>query len=299
MTTKPRETPASDPESPIDYDVTVVGGGAAGLSAAVFLARYGLETIVCCRGTSAIEQCAHLENYLGFPGGIAPRRFLDLGRSHATDEGATVVDEHVTAVAREDELFETETQDGRTVVSRYVLLASAYDADYLDSLESELSRDEDDEFLATEGGRMDVDGLYAAGWLTDETVHQAIVNAGAGARAALALARDDMSDRYWPAVGERYVDWVVDQGRYGDEGWEEHIADWFEREMLPADESVSDERLDAARSDLGAEFLDRCIDQDEQERRDRRGQRRILEHLDDEVVREYVASLDAPEASGD
>jgi hypothetical protein len=188
VTTAPTDLPSADPESPVDHDVAVVGGGAAGLAAAVFTARFGLATTVFDGGKAAITQCAHIENYLGFPGGISPERFLALGRTHATHEGATVVDERV-------------------------IVAAAYDGDVLASLTETLP--EPAPFAPTEAGRTAVDGLYVAGWMSDETVHQVGVNAGHGARVGLALARDDMSERYWLAVGERYVDWVVHEGRYG------------------------------------------------------------------------------------
>jgi len=295
MTTRPDGTPASDPDSLVDEDVVVVGGGAAGLSAAVFLARYGLSVLVCARGKSAIHQCAHLENYLGFPGGISPRRFLGLGRAHAEDEGARVVEDLVERVTRDDGGFRVETGDGRSVRARYVLAASAYDADYLDAFEGDLDTDEDPGFLLTEGGRTPVEGLYATGWLTSDTVHQAVVNAGDGARTAMALIRDEMSERYWPAVGERYVDWVVHDGRYGGDGWADHVDEWFDAEMLPDDRDPDPETVAAAREDLKAEFLGRCIDEDERRRRDREGQRRLLERLDEDIVREYVDTLEATE----
>ena len=85
-------TLATDPDSPVDHDVLVIGGGAAGLSAATFLARYGFDTLVLARGKSAIGQCAHLENYLGFPAGITPEQFLALGRTQVEHEGGTVAE---------------------------------------------------------------------------------------------------------------------------------------------------------------------------------------------------------------
>jgi glycine/D-amino acid oxidase-like deaminating enzyme len=292
VTTRPTATPASEREGPVDRDVVVIGGGAAGLSAAVFLARYGLDTLVLARGKSAILQCAHLENYLGFPGGLSPERFLALGRAHAEQEGATVTEDRVERVDPHEAGFRVETQDDRAVLTRYVVAASAYDGAYLEPFEAELPRTDDEGFLVTDGGRTPVEGLYASGWLADGTVHQAVVNAGDGARAALALARDDMSERYWPAVGDRYVDWVVDEGRYGGDGWDEHVEEWFDREMLPADLDPDSDRVRQAREDLKAEFLDRGIDRAEQERRDRDGQRQLLAQLDDDVVREYARSLE-------
>ncbi|QPV63834.1 NAD(P)/FAD-dependent oxidoreductase [Halosimplex litoreum] len=297
MSTLPDETPASDPDTAVDRDVVVVGGGAAGLSAAVFLARYGLDTLVLARGNSAIHQCAHLENYLGFPGGLSPQRFLDLGRAHAEAEGATVEADHVEAVDPHEDGFAVETQDGRSLVTRYLLAASAYDGEYLSAFEADLESDDEHDFLVTEAGRTPVDGLYVAGWLTRDTVHQAVVNAGDGARAAIALARDDLTDRYWPAIGERYVDWVVDDDRYGGDGWHEDVDDWFDREMVVEDLDVDSERVEQAREDLKAEFLDRGIDEAERERRERHGQQRLLEHLEDDLVldraREILAAREA------
>jgi len=301
MTTKAYDTPATDPDSPVDHDVAVVGGGAAGLAAAVFTARYGLETTVFDGGKAAITQCAHIENYLGFPAGISPERFLDLGRAHAAAEGARVADERVTAVRRRDDRFVVETTDREAIADR-VIVAAAYDGDVLDPLVAELpdsvdgeDSESEDPFVPTEAGRTAVDGLYVAGWMSGETAHQVGINAGHGARAGLALARDDMSDRYWPAVGERYVDWVVHDGRYGGDGWDDHVDEWFDGEMLPDDHDLDPETVEAAREDLKAEFLGRCIDEDERRRRDRDGQRRLLERLDEDIVREYVDSLGATE----
>jgi len=295
MTTLPKETPATDPDSSIDYDVAVVGGGAAGLSAAVFTTRYGLETAVFDGGKAAITQCAHVENYLGFPGGIAPERLLALGRAQAEHEGTTVVDERVTAVSpRENHTgFVVETTD-REVIADRTVVAAAYDGDVLEPLGDTLS--EPDPFVSADSGRTDVDGLYVAGWMSDETAHQVGANVGHGTRVGLAVARDDMSERYWPAVGERYVDWVVHEGRYGGDGWDDHIDDWFEREMLP-DDDLDPAVIEGARDDLAAEFLGREIDEAERQDRDRAGQRRLLEQLDDEVIREYAADLDAVEVT--
>jgi choline dehydrogenase-like flavoprotein len=293
MSTLPDETAARDPESVVDRDVVVVGGGAAGLSAAVFLARYGLDALVLARGTSAIHQCAHLENYLGFPGGVSPERFVALGEAQADDAGATVEHDRVERVDRHDDGFRVRTQDDRDLVATYVVLATAYDGDPIEGFADAIATDAEYGFVATDDGRTAVDGLYAAGWVTDDVVHQAVVNAGSGARAAIALARDDLTERYWPAVGDLYVDWVVDDDRYGGDDWHADTDEWFDREIAPgAPEDWDEGDLDRAREEMKEAFLDRGITDAERERRDERGQRLLLESLDDDVVREYAATLE-------
>jgi thioredoxin reductase len=48
-------------------EVVVVGGGVAGLSAAVFTARHGLDTLVVDAGESILRRNAHLENFPRLP----------------------------------------------------------------------------------------------------------------------------------------------------------------------------------------------------------------------------------------
>src|SRR3954471_12766218 len=61
-------------------DALVVGGGPAGMSAALYLARYNRSVILfdTARGRSTHHQTNH--NYLGFPAGVPIQRFRDLGR---------------------------------------------------------------------------------------------------------------------------------------------------------------------------------------------------------------------------
>lgn len=307
-TTLPSQTPAADPDSPIDRDVVVVGGGASGLAATVFIARYGLDTLVCDGGKAAITQCAHIENYLGFPGGISPEQFLALSRTQIKTAGGTIVDERVQKIRRADEnRFVVETRD-RNILTDRVVVAAAYDDDVLDPLAEELaaqpdangSSTDEETFVPTDSGRTGIDGVYVTGWMSDETAHQVGITAGHGARVGLAVARDDMSDRYWPSVGERYVDWVVHEGRYGGDGWHEHVDEWFDREMLPAGGAVDDDLIDRTRKDLKGEFLGRCLSDDDRARRIREGQRQLLDHIDDDVIRAYVDNiLDGDETMGE
>ena len=54
------------------YDVVIIGGGPAGLSAGLYAARAGLSTLLMEKGIfgGQIANAEHVENYPGFPEGI-------------------------------------------------------------------------------------------------------------------------------------------------------------------------------------------------------------------------------------
>jgi thioredoxin reductase len=233
-------------------DVVVIGGGASGLAAALFTARYGLDTLVFDRGQSAIRRSYVVENYLGFLA-IDPETFLRLGRAHVHEAGAEVVDDLVTRVTEAGDGFRVETADGAAVRADRVIAASAYNADYLTGLDGGAFHDEGDHPVDCDEatGRTAIDGLYVAGWLSGQP-HQVLIAAGHGGRVAKELVGDYRAERgYWDGV-DSYWDWSVEDGTYGDEAWHEHVDEWFES-TLPAGHdhehvervrtAVKDERL--------------------------------------------------------
>ena len=281
-----------DSSAAFDRDVIVVGGGASGLSAAVFLARYGFDVVALDRGNSAIRRCYSLENYLGFLA-IDPERFLELGREHVRYEGGEIVDDMVVDVARIDggdsseaessfdadsSGFRVRTQDGRTVTTRYVVAAAAYDGDYLAGLADGTFHEEGDHPVeADDDGRTSVEGLYVAGWLSGGP-HQVVIAAGHGARVAKVLAVDHRKSRgYWDGVADCW-DWRVEAGTYGDERWEREVDDWIDG-TIPEDEALSAERIERVRAEIKAERLDFQLSSAERERRLEDGRETLREHL--------------------
>lgn len=283
-----------------DRDVVVVGGGASGLSAAVFLARYGLDALVFDRGTSAIERCYSLENYLGFLG-IQPETFLELARDHARYEGATIEDDMVVEVQRvgngrgekdgrgeevdgdaTDVGFRIRTQDGREVTSQYVLAAAAYDGDYLAPLaDGDFHQEGDHPVEADNDGRTERDGLYVAGWLSGGP-HQVVIAAGHGARVAKSVIEDRRKARgYWEGVAG-YWDWRVPEGRYGSEEWEREVDEWIDG-TIPDDAEFDPERVERVREEIKAERLDFQQSEAERARRLEAGRERLREYLFEET----------------
>ena len=92
-------------------DVIVVGGGPAGLSAALYLARYDRQVALfdAGQGRSTWHQVNH--NYLGFPGGVPARELRELGRRQLADyEQVRLLDRKIERIWREDGLFCAQTQ---------------------------------------------------------------------------------------------------------------------------------------------------------------------------------------------
>src|SRR3954451_4254303 len=75
------------------YDLVVVGGGPAGLGAAVYGASEGLRTVLVEREATGGQagQSSRIENYLGFPDGVSGGQLADRARRQAVRFGAEIV----------------------------------------------------------------------------------------------------------------------------------------------------------------------------------------------------------------
>jgi thioredoxin reductase (NADPH) len=106
-------------------DCLIIGGGPAGLTAAIYLARFHLDILVVDGGKSraALIPCTH--NHAGYPDGIEGRELLQRMRDQACKYGAKIEAEYVTKLERDEEsgLF-TATWGSGTALARTVLLAT-------------------------------------------------------------------------------------------------------------------------------------------------------------------------------
>lgn len=75
------------------YDVIIIGGGPAGLGAAVYAASEGLRTVLVERRATGGQagQSSRIENYLGFPDGVSGAQLTDRARRQAQKFGAEVL----------------------------------------------------------------------------------------------------------------------------------------------------------------------------------------------------------------
>ncbi|MDR6974976.1 thioredoxin reductase [Streptomyces sp. 3330] len=105
------------------YEVIVVGGGAAGLSAALVLGRARRRTLVVDAGEPRNAPAAHMQGYLSRDG-MSPAAFLDVGREEIARYGVELVRDRVVDVTRGDGFAVRLAGEGRTVRARQLVVAT-------------------------------------------------------------------------------------------------------------------------------------------------------------------------------
>lgn len=107
-----------------NYDVVVVGGGAAGLSAALALGRARRSVLVIDGGAPRNAPAGHVHNYLAREG-TSPAELLAIGRAEVASYGGEVVAGVVTsAKALDDDGFMVSLADGGEVRARRLLVTT-------------------------------------------------------------------------------------------------------------------------------------------------------------------------------
>ena len=105
------------------YDVVIVGGGPAGLSAALVLGRCRRQVLVCDAGKPRNATSRALHGYLTRDG-VAPLEFLRLAREEVRQYGIEPRASTVTGITCVKDGFRLSLDDGETVSTRAVLLAT-------------------------------------------------------------------------------------------------------------------------------------------------------------------------------
>jgi thioredoxin reductase (NADPH) len=104
------------------YEVIIVGGGPAGMSAAQYAARSKLKTIVLDKSSTAgaLAYASHIENYPGLLEPVSGAELLDMFKKQAMKFGAELVETMVVGVQLDGDVKEIYTMDtsykGKTVI---------------------------------------------------------------------------------------------------------------------------------------------------------------------------------------
>jgi thioredoxin reductase (NADPH) len=112
------------------YDTVIVGGGPAGLGAAVYAASEGLRTVLLERRATGGQagQSSRIENYLGFPDGVSGGQLTDRARRQARKFGAEILTARgVAALEARGSSRVVRFADGGEVAAHTVVLATGVD----------------------------------------------------------------------------------------------------------------------------------------------------------------------------
>ncbi|MFP4144244.1 MAG: thioredoxin-disulfide reductase [Phycisphaeraceae bacterium] len=136
----------SEKESPSVERVTIIGSGPAGWTAAIYAARANLDPVVyegvprqdpdLVLPGGQLMLTTEVENYPGFPGGVRGPEMMEQFKEQATAFGTRVESKEIARCDFSTRPFELETNEGGTVRSHSVIIATGATANWL-GLESE------------------------------------------------------------------------------------------------------------------------------------------------------------------
>lgn len=176
-------------------DVIVIGDGPGGLSAALFLAKNGIDVVVFGQDKTAMHY-ALLRNYLGIPE-IMGSAFQTIARGQVESFGGKIRDSRVDSVSRSGDAFTVSLDGGESATARYIILSEGKSP----RLARQLGLDFDDKngIAADRNGKTTVDKVYVVGRSARPGRSQAIISAGDGAAVAIDILSLER--------GEDFTDW--------------------------------------------------------------------------------------------
>ncbi|PCR90237.1 FAD-dependent oxidoreductase [Natrinema ejinorense] len=189
--------------------VVVVGGGPAGLSAALFTQKNGLETTLFDTDSTWMHK-AHLFNYLGIES-IDGSDFMEIARSQVDKFGVDRRQgETVTDVSNVDTGFKIVTDEGEYTAD-YVVLATGANRELAESLGCDFDDDVVDVDVTMETS---IENAYATAAMVRVEEWEAIISAGDGAAAALNILSKEKGDRFHdfdtPADADDVIEAIMD-----------------------------------------------------------------------------------------
>lgn len=94
------------------YDVIIIGGGPAGVSASLYTVRSGLKTLIISKGLGALEKTHKIDNFYGFPDGVDGVKLVERGLEQAEKLNVDILKEEVVSI-QYDAPYAVKTPSGK------------------------------------------------------------------------------------------------------------------------------------------------------------------------------------------
>ena len=104
------------------YDVIIIGGGPAGISAGLYTQRANKKTLIIYQESTSLQKAAKIENYYGFEDGISGSNLYKTGIKQAQNIGIKTLKEEVIRVGIIEEGFEVVT-DKNIYFAKAIIIA--------------------------------------------------------------------------------------------------------------------------------------------------------------------------------
>ncbi|RFU66350.1 NAD(P)/FAD-dependent oxidoreductase [Peribacillus saganii] len=105
-------------------DCIIIGGGLAGLQAAIQLGRYKHDTLVIDSNSGRSTLCHCYHNILGYPNGVSGDELRRLGREHASQYNISFTEDFAVSLQRDGDSFAVQTEKQKTYSAKTILLAT-------------------------------------------------------------------------------------------------------------------------------------------------------------------------------
>ena len=107
------------------YDVIIIGGGPAGITAGIYIKRAGFKVLIISKGEGALTRTEKIENYYGFEIPISGKELIEKGEKQAKNLGIELIKKEVIGVKYTESGFEVmvanQSKDDRYVAKTVVI----------------------------------------------------------------------------------------------------------------------------------------------------------------------------------
>ncbi|GAA0324140.1 NAD(P)/FAD-dependent oxidoreductase [Bacillus carboniphilus] len=108
----------------MNYDCIIIGGGIAGLQAAIQLGRYRHHILVIDSNNGRSNLCRAYHNILGWPDGVSGEQLRELGKKQALHLGIHFMEDKITEIRRQGEGFYLLSESGKELKTSHILIAT-------------------------------------------------------------------------------------------------------------------------------------------------------------------------------